>query len=104
MVRMVTQTRPIVYTETRYTDGGREYQVEVGRGTEIVREESLCAKCAGVPEPEAKPAHVGMSLKKERLYDFEVRLGNGKTHKTDSPASLAMFAKLNSQRAAADMK
>lgn len=46
--RVIVEKRDRVYTR-KMRDKGKEREVTVGRGWEIVREASLCAPCAGGP-------------------------------------------------------
>jgi hypothetical protein len=53
---VVLETREKVYTE-KQIDKGREIEVEVGAGHEIVREERWCNDCIG---PYEKPTRIAI--------------------------------------------
>jgi hypothetical protein len=56
---VVLETRPKVYTETRW-ERGREITETLGQGTEIVREERWCEDCIG---PYERPTRIAVAAR-----------------------------------------
>jgi hypothetical protein len=55
-VRIVTDTRPAVYYGTVFDDKGHEKEAVIGTGWEIVKEELVCQRCAGIRSGQIIPA------------------------------------------------
>jgi hypothetical protein len=67
-VSIILETRPVVYTGKHPETG---LPVQVGAGTEIVKEVKICPGCAGIPAPQSNASGEEVRLLQARVGQRE---------------------------------